>query len=83
MVTAGLSDETSAINVSPKDVKVYTILANMLREYPDSYWEAYELSLKAVEQEPKWEESHNMMGNCLMKLQRFSDALDAFKKAVS
>ena len=83
LITVGLADENSVINVSPKDVKVYTALANMLREYPESYEEAYELTKKAVKQEPNWEESHNMMGNCLVKLSRFSEARDAFKKSVS
>ena len=83
LITVSLADENSAINVSPKDVKVYTALANMLREYPESYEEAYELTKKAVKQEPNWEESHNMMGNCLVKLGRFSEARDAFKKSVS
>lgn len=82
-MTLGLSDSNSNINVSPKDVKVYTALANMLREYPETYQEAYELTKKAVKNEPKWEESHNMMGNCLLNLGRFSEARDAFKKSVS
>lgn len=83
LVTLGLSDSNSNINVSPKDVKVYTALANMLREYPETYQEAYELTKKAVKNEPQWEESHNMMGNCLLNLGRFSEARDAFKKSVS
>ena len=82
-MTLGLSDKQSSINVSPKDVKVYTALANMLREYPESYQEAYELTQKAVQHESQWEEAHNMMGNCLVKLERFSEARDAFKKSVS
>lgn len=55
----------------------------MLREYPESYQEAYELTKKAVKNEPKWEEAHNMMGNCLLNLGRYSEARDAFKKSVS
>ena len=83
LITLGLSEENLDINVSPKDVKVFTALANMLREDPETYEEAYELTKKAVKQEPKWEEAHNMMGNCLVKLGRFSEARDAFKKSVS
>ena len=83
MVTLGLTDKHTTINVSPKDIKVYTALANMLREYPETYQEAYELTQKAVQHEPQWEEAHNMMGNCLMNLQRFVEARDAFKKSVS
>ena len=82
-MTLGLSDKQTNINVSPKDIKVYTALANILREYPDSYQEAYELTQRAVQHEPQWEEAHNMMGNCLMKLERFREARDAFKKSVS
>ena len=83
LVTIGLSDKKSSVNVSPKDVKVYTALANMLREYPESYEEAYELTKRAVKNEPEWEEAHNMMGNCLVKLDQFREARDAFKKSVS
>ena len=82
LVTLGLSSENPHISVSPKDIKVYTALANMLREYPESYEEAYEWTKLAVKNEPKWEESHNMMGNCLVKLGRYSEAREAFRKSV-
>ena len=83
LVTIGLADPTSPINVTPKNIKVYTALANMLREHTTSYLEAYELTKLAVKNEPEWEEAHNMMGNCLMKLERYSEAKTAFKRSVS
>ena len=55
----------------------------MLRENPETYEEAYELTKRAVKQEPKWEEGHNVMGNCLVALERYSEAREAFRKAVS
>lgn len=83
LVTIGRADPTSPINVTPKNIKVYTALANLLREHTTSYEEAYELTKLAVKNEPEWEESHNMMGNCLVKLERYSEAKAAFKRSVS
>lgn len=82
LVTTGLGNSKSGINVSPKDIKVYTALANMIRQYPESYQEAYEMTEKAVKQEPAWEEAHNMMGNCLLNLGRVNEARDSFKRSV-
>ena len=82
LVTIGLSDPQSPVNISPKTIKVFTALANLLREHTTDYQEAYEMTRKAVQQEPEWEESHNMMGNCLMKLERHSEAKLAFKRSV-
>ena len=82
LITIGLSDPQSPVNISPKNINVFTALANMLREHITEYQEAYEMTKIAVQQEPDWEESHNMMGNCLMKLERYSEAKLAFKRSV-
>ena len=81
LVSRSLAGED--IPLYPNNTRVYITLASMLLKHTSRYQEAYEMSKKAVQVEPKWEEAYNMEGNCLMKLGRYSEAKAAFQRAVS
>lgn len=63
--------------------RVYMQLANLLLTHTERHQEAYQLTRKAVKVEGDWEQTHNLMGKSLVKLNRHSEAAAAFKKAVS
>lgn len=82
MVTQSFSND-SGIMRPDGSTRVYMQLASLLLAHTQRYQEAYQLTRKAVKVEEDWEETHNLMGRCLVKLERHSEAVAAFKKAVS
>ena len=80
LVTRGLSGED--IHVSPKNVRVYDSLSNMLREHVHDAKRALHYALKAVEVQPDCENSHHTLANALVQLGHLDDAKAAFEKAL-
>lgn len=82
LVTQSFSND-SHIMRPDGSTRVYMQLASLLLTHTERYHEAYRLTRKAVRVEEDWEQTHNLMGKCLVKLERYSEAAVAFKKAVS
>lgn len=70
------------IHVTPKNVKVYNSLSNMLREHAGDSWGALRYALKAVQAEPDWENGHHSKANALVQLGHLAEAKLAFEKAL-
>ena len=70
------------VHVTPKNVKVYNSLSNMLREHAHDPQGALKYALKAIEVEPDWENGYHSKANALVELGRPSEARVAFEKAV-
>ena len=60
--------------MTPKNIKVYNSLSNMLREHGSDLKGALHFARKAVELEPDWANTHNTLGNALLSLEVFSEA---------
>lgn len=80
LVTQGLAG--SDIHVTPKDIKVYNGLSNMLREQVGDGEGALAYALKAIEHEPNWENGHHSKAKALVHLGRLEQAKKAFEKAL-
>ena len=80
LLDLGLSGED--IHVTPKNVKVYNSLSNMLREHAQDTKGALHYALKTVKMLPDWENSHHTLANALVQLGRLDDAKAAFEKAL-
>ena len=80
MVTRGLDGED--IHVTPKNVKVYNSLSNMLREHSGDGQGALHYALKAVAVESDWENGYHSKANALVHLRRLAEAKVAFEKAL-
>lgn len=81
LVTRGLSGED--IHVTPKNIKVYNSLSNMLREQAGDAEGALKYARRAVELDPTWENTHHTMANALVLMGRLEQAKTAFEKALS
>lgn len=82
LVTQSFSND-SHIMRPDGSTRVYMQLASLLLTHTERYHEAYRLTTKAIRVEEDWEQTHKLMGKCLVKLERYSEAAVAFKKAVS
>ena len=81
LVTKGFSNDSDILQPEGSS-RVYMQLANLLLTHTRRYEEAYKLTRIAVQVEPEWEKSHHLMGQTLVKLRRFPEAVKAFTKAV-
>ena len=79
-MTNGLSG--GGVHITPKNIKVYNSLSNMLRDYTDRIDDAYHYAKEAVRWEPEWENAHNTKGNVLMLFNRVSEAKLEFEEAI-
>ena len=79
-MTNGLSG--GGVHITPKNIKVYNSLSNLLRDHTDRIDDAHHYANEAVRWEPHWENAHNTKGNALMKLNRVSEAKLEFEEAI-
>ncbi len=80
-MTRGLT--VGDVHVTPKSVRMYNSLSNMLREHAQDPQGALKYALKAIEVEPDWENGYHSKANALMELGRLEEARLAFDKAVT
>ena len=74
LVSRNLDDGNTSIHVTPKNIRVYNSLSNMLREHSSDLQGALHYARKAVEWEPDWANTHNTLANALLALNRYSEA---------
>lgn len=82
MVTRGLGTNET-IHVTPKNVKMYNSLSNMLREHSNDGAGALYYANKAIEVEPDWENGYHSKANALVHLGKLQEAKQEFEKALS
>jgi len=80
-VSRGLTKKD--IHVTPKSVKIFNSLSNMLREHAHDPQGALEYASRAIEVEPTWENGYHSKANALVELGRAEEALELFEKALN
>jgi len=71
-----------SFRIAPSHINVYYNLANLLRNDPTRFTEAYTLYQTALSMKPDFVEAHMNKGDLLLKLNRTLDARAAFEKAL-
>lgn len=70
------------IRVALTHINVYYNLANLIKDKPQHYDEAYRLYRKAIAMKPSFLEAHLNMGDLLLKQNKTEEAKNSFMKAI-
>ena len=73
LVTRNLEGD-KRIHITPKNIRVYNSLSNMLREHGNDLPGALHYGRKAVEWEPDLANSHNTLANALLAMEAYREA---------
>ena len=73
LVTRNLEGDKK-IHITPKNIRVYNSLSNMLREHGNDLPGALYYGRKAVEWEPDLANTHNTLGNALLAVEAYGEA---------
>ena len=73
LVTRNLEGD-KRIHITPKNIRVYNSLSNMLREHGNDLPGALHYAQKAVEWEPDWANAHNTLANALLAMEKYDRA---------
>ena len=70
------------VHITPKNIRVYNSLSNMLREHGNDLAGALHYARKAVEWEPDWANTHNTLANALLAIEVYKEAKVQYKSKV-
>ena len=73
LVTRNLEGD-KRVHITPKNIRVYNSLSNMLREHGNDLAGALHYARKAVEWEPDWANTHNTLANALLAIEGYKEA---------